>query len=391
MPSTISNFLVGVGFSYDRQGAKEIGSGIDSIKSKALQAGSVLAGAFGVKALSVDFANATDSLGKFGETFGVTANDLMGFGNALAQEGGSLESFLSQLENIERLRAGILVGDAGFISIAGRAGIDTSQLTEAQTATEAYLALADQFQGMTQQQRLNAATALGLDEASIRLLSMGRAEVEATVQRFQTIRPVTDEMTEGARAFNRSWLETKQNVGSVVDVLGNELLPVLTNITSEINSWFDDNRIEALRGAAALFGAAFGVGEAEDISDASGLPEFLFRPIRELPALAFESASGAIDESINRGAPSDSIYDRPREVVTFSNETQSVVPSNTFLPRGGSPTSANGQSSGASTPTTQNINVSLELDGAVIDRKVVSVVDGMAQTVIEDLSSSTRG
>lgn len=44
-----------------------------------------------------------------------------------------------------------------------------------------------------------------------------------------------------------------------------------------------------------------------------------------------------------------------------------------------------------SSSSTQNINVSLNLDGAVIDRRVVRVVDGMAQTAMDDISSSTRG
>ena len=378
MANTITNFLVGIGIQFDNKGARQAASGIDSIKSKALQAGSVLAGAFGVKALSTDFANATDSLGKFGETFGLTANDIMGFGNALAQEGGNLESFMSQIENIERLRAGLQVGDAGFISVAGRAGIDTGPLIEATTATEAYLALADQFQAMTQQQRLNAASALGLDEASIRLLSKGRSEVDATISKFQTIRPVTDEMTEGAAVFNRSWLETKQNIGSVVDVMGNELLPVLTDITDEINSWFDENRVESLRAIASLFGATFGVGESEDISKATGLPEWLFMPVTDLPGVAFDSASDATSDFFNSGNLRDDVNIYQREPTRLDNPSQTVVPSNTFLPRG-------------NTPTQQNINVTLELDGQTIDQRTMRVVDGMAQTAIDDLASTTGG
>ncbi len=378
MANVISQFLVGVGFQYDKKGAKDIGSGIDSIKSKALQAGSVLAGAFGVKALTVDFANATDSLGKFGETFGLTANDIMGFGNALAQEGGNLESFMSQIENIERLRAGLQVGDAGFISIAGRAGIDTGALIEATTATEAYLALADQFQGMTQQQRLNAATALGLDAASIRLLSNGRREVEEIVAKFQNIRPVTDEMTEGARLFNESWKETKQNVGSVVDVIGNELMPVLTDVTDEINSWFDENRLESLKAIASLVGTTFGVGAPEDVAEATGLPEWLFTPIRELPGIATDNLSDATSDFFNSGNLRDNVNIYQRQSTQLENPSQTVVPSNTFI-------------GGGRAPTQQNINVTLELDGQTIDRRTMRVIDGMAQTAMDDLASTTGG
>ena len=380
MANVLSQFLVGVGFQFDKRGANEVGSAIDGIKSKALQAGAVLAGAFGVKALTTDFTNATDSLGKFGETFGLTANDIMGFGNALAQEGGNLESFLAQIENIERLRAGLLVGDAGFIATAGRAGIDTGPLIEATNATEAYLALANQFQGMTTQQRLNAASALGLDEASIRLLSRGRGEVEELVAKFQSIRPVTDEMTEGAAEFNRQWLEAKQNVGSVADTISTELLPVLIGITSEINSWFDENRLGALRSVAELTKATLGVGDANEIAAATGLPEWLFTTdIGDTASAIGDSVGSMFAPSSAEYDPRVNIYDVPRETITYNNPSQAVVPSNTFI-AGQAP---------ATTP--QNINVRLELDGQVLDNRTIRVVDGMAQTAIDDLTSSTGG
>ena len=40
---------------------------------------------------------------------------------------------------------------------------------------------------------------------------------------------------------------------------------------------------------------------------------------------------------------------------------------------------------------TINVNANFTLDGTVIDRKIVKVVDGMAQNAIDDISSSTGG
>ena len=101
MAKVISSLLVGLGFDVDQKGAKEFEGSIDSVKSKALQLGSVVAGGFGLKALTADFASSRDMLGKFADTFGVLPNDVMAFGNALATEQGSLEGFMSQLENLE--------------------------------------------------------------------------------------------------------------------------------------------------------------------------------------------------------------------------------------------------------------------------------------------------
>lgn len=55
------------------------------------------------------------------------------------------------------------------------------------------------------------------------------------------------------------------------------------------------------------------------------------------------------------------------------------------------PAQSQGQSRMAETKTTNvvQVNATLELDGAVIDRRVYKIVDGMAQTALDDLVSST--
>ena len=241
MSKVINSLLVGIGLNYDPKGEKEAIGAIDRVKSSALQLGTVVAGAFGAKALTADFADSRDTLGRFAETVGVVADDVQAMGNALAREGGSLEAYMSQLENIEQLRAGLLVGDAEFISIAGRAQIDTTDLIAAGDATEAYLTLADQFQRMTQQQRLNAANALGLDESSIRLLSRGREGVEQLVEQQRNIRPVTESMTQSSRVFNEQMHDLGQNIGGVADQISDKLLPEVNEITKGINAWFTEN------------------------------------------------------------------------------------------------------------------------------------------------------
>ena len=422
MANVISSFLVGVGFDYDQKGADEIGSGIDRVKSKALQLGAVVAGSFGIKALTADFAQSRDQLGKFAEVFGVGAEDVQAFGNALASEGGTLESFMSQLQGIERLRAGLIVGDAGFIAQAGRAGIDTTGIEAATTATEAYLALADQFAGLSQQQRLNAASALGLDEASIRLLSKGRTEVEEIVERFRKIRPVTDEMTDATARFNRQWLELTQNTGGFADQVSVPLIREINDITASMNSWIGANRnlinsnindflepfegnLVAIATAATLLGAGGALGVL------SGMARFI--PLigvglasvasgaAAVTAVGAAAAGGvAVGTLINEQLSEDTKVDIGRGVAQilalFGSDRAQEALDVEFR--------AGGFSEGFSAiPGTaeriqrqdaarmQNINVTLQLDGQMLDNRTIRVVDGMAQTAIDDLASSTGG
>lgn len=239
--NVIKQLLVGIGTTYDNRGERQFEQGIGNVERKALQLGGVLAGAFGAKALTVDFANSRDELGRFADLLGVTADDVNAVGNAFEQQGGSLASYMSQLEGIERLRAGLRVGNAEFVSIAGRAQIDTSQIIEASDATEAFLSLADEFASFNEQQRLNAAEALGLDATSIRLLSMGPDELRKLVERQRELRPVTESMTSTAREFNEQMYDLSTNIGGVSDQISDRLLPEVNKITQSINAWFTEN------------------------------------------------------------------------------------------------------------------------------------------------------
>lgn len=401
MSNVISSFLVGIGFDFDRESAQQIESGIDSIKSKALQLGSVVAGAFGLRELTFGFAQSADTLGKFGQTFGVSANDVQAFGNALATQGGSLEGFMSQIESLERARARIRVGDVGFFAPAGKAGIDPNAIANANSATEAYLGLADSFARMNVQERINAAEALGLDEASIRLLSQGRDAVEGLVSKYRSIRPLTGDMTSEAAEFTKQWVEAKANVGSFADAISKELLPVINDITKSVNSWFNDERLSKIEALAGLTRAALGGGTAEQNAQSTGLPSWLFTTDLNgtgkalgLPSWLTTPVTGndAIDwfkgwDIFNKGTLYETTNPYMQQIEEPAPEwLYRQTPASPLMPEDQPPPMSQRSSS-----STQNINVSLNLDGAVIDRRVVRVVDGMAQTAMDDISSSTRG
>lgn len=420
MANVISSFLVGIGFDYDRKSADAIGTGIDSIKSKALQLGSVVAGAFGIKALTFDFAQSKDMLGKFSEVFGVTANDVQALGHALETEGGTLESFMSQLESIERARARIRVGDVAFFAPAGKAGINPNDIANARNATEAYLGLADSFAAMNQQQRINAAEALGLDEASIRLLSQGRGAVDDLIAKYQKIQPITNEMTEAAAEFNRQWLEIKANIGGAADELSIKFLPVVNRISQSINKWFEDMRVPGIDSLSEQ--------DPSEASSRTGLPSWVFMPLPDLfdkatdrntydewfmkrgenkPQIKIESDKSywpdqAPDNGIgdeltmgmgrNRSAPEISTDSEPSLLIDSSGpEKNDLIPTQKNNIEKGSTRDGldNWYKSREPAPTNQTIDITLNLDGSVLDRRTVKVVNGIAQTAIDDLTSST--
>ena len=404
MAKTISNLLVGIGFDLDKKSTDKVSSGIDNVKSKALKLGSIVAGAFGIKALTTDFANAKDDLGKFSEVFGSTAESINAFGNALRLEGGTLGGFMSQLASLEKFRAGLAVGDAGFIAAADRAGLDTQALIDAKDATEGYLTLADQFQKMTKQQRINAADALGLDEASIRLLSKGRASIEEVVEQQRKMRPITNEMTDAAREFNDEFQDLTTNIGGFADKRSTAALPQINNVIGGMNDWIDANRellnsgtdtfldrigenILGISASLGLLSAGTGLKLAGAITSKAG-GKLGLGGLTKAGGLASKagglaSRAGAAGLALTAGLAIGDIISKKLsdEINQAIGGTIAHALANLGL----------GEAQRATRQQPIVIHSNLIMDGQVISKKVEKVVGSMADQAVQDLSSSEAG
>jgi hypothetical protein len=400
MAKTISNFLVGIGFDLDKKSTDNVASGIDNVKTKALQLGGVVAGAFGIKALTSDFANAKDDLGKFGQVFGVTASDVSAFGNAMRIEGGTLEGFMSQLSQLEQFRAGLAVGDAGFLAQAGRAGLDVSGLVEAESATEGFLELADQFQAMTQQQRLNAATALGLDEATIRLLSRGRSNIEDLVEAQRKLRPVTDEMTEAARIFNEENKNLMNNIGGIADQVSVRLLPQISNVVKGMNDWIEANReligsgldgfFESINENVVGIAASLGLVTAGASALTAGkvASKVGLKGVGGLIGGAGRLAvsTGGVGLAAAGGVAAGTAIKESLDISTIDIIGGTIA---TALARFGHKGSQDALDRQFNKPV--EVTAQFVLDGKVIDERVVNTVGAMADQAIQDTQSSEGG
>lgn len=252
----IDDFVVGLGYDYDDSGAKSYETSLDSIRTKTLQVGGVVAGAFGAfaagafgaGALALNFAQETDAIGKAATDIGVTANQIHALGVALQSSGGHAEDAVSQLREIASIREGFLTGDINKESLP--LGFDTSAIFQAKDAFEAYLAIADQFSKIDNVDQRNAiAKTLGLSQSSRLFLNQDPENIRASIEEIQRVRSITDEMTANAAAFNDAVLLLKENVGSVADIIGNDLAKSFTGLAGRVNNFFNENREEIRQGA----------------------------------------------------------------------------------------------------------------------------------------------
>ena len=427
MANTIANFLVGLGLdtSEFEDGAKKVDSGIDGLKSSALQLAAIGASAFGAQQLTFGFAQATDNIGKFSRVFSILPEDVSAFGRALEHEGGTLAGFMSQIENLERLRAMTPDQIGGFFAQAGVTGIDPNLILNADNVTEAYLRLADVFAGLNQRERIKASELFGFDEASIRLLSNGREEVEKLVERERQLRPLTEQMTKESARFNDVTQDLGTNIGAIADTISIALLPAISDVVEDMNEWLEINKqfinsgidtvLEPIAdnlGAIAAAGGLLATGGL--LKGLAGMAKFV--PLigggmaTAAKAAARLSGYGALGigayevvEASKPGGPlSATNLFGDNEVTRFLDMPFNQYPE--YFGWGDDDVQPNNDdfvqtrrglrrrtTEAANAVSQRPIEVNLMLDGQIIDQKIIDVTEGQYEDAINDVTSSTGG
>ena len=416
MANTITNFLVGIGFDFDQKGAKEVDSAIDGVKSRALQLGAVLAGAFGIKAMTTDFANAYDELGRFSRVLGVTPQEVYNLGGAFQSVGGDIQTFMTEIQGLERIRAAALKGDFSIFREAGISGADASVIMNAKNATEAYIALAGQFQNMSTQQRLNVAEAFGLSREAIELLSMGPEKIRAMMVEEEKRNANIMAATKVSRQFNMETHELFKNLGGIADTISVKLVPEITNIISGMNDWIDANRElidvnldEWLKPIADNFGLIATAGTAlaagGTLKFFTGLSGVIPGVASGISAIAAGLTGIATAGTIGLGAYNviDNAIEDAKQIETASSaswrqaedfkQAQSNLEGMGWSLQKDQMPVSNGTSksqNGSSVPNV-NLNIINRTDGTMVKTTVERTIQENNNRTMEELQSSTGG
>ena len=240
----ITEFVVGLGLDSDnfKKGMASAIGQVGSFKSTVLQAGAAVAGAFGAKALTIDFAKQNDQLRQMAQYLGMSSDGLYGLSQAARTYGADISEMSSLLQGFNQAKAGMAVGEIGIFQDLAEAGIAIDPLTKAKDAGEMVIKLSEQFEHLNHTQRVNVAKVLGISPQMLDLLSRGRGEVEQLAKKFEGIRPHTKEYEESSRKLNAQLVLLDENVGSVADKLGNTFTKTLGEVVSQTNAWIDANR-----------------------------------------------------------------------------------------------------------------------------------------------------
>ena len=288
MANVITQFLVGLGISYDGKGAKKIEDDLDNLEEKfkktAAEGEGLGAGLAAGLAKGIDISKSRimslvatfkgAGLAMSGVAAGVGAawafeskkaqqaydlnnqlatsqfgpTEVYGLGALAEQRGGDRQATTNSLLNIERGINRIQTGDAGMIQQLAVAGIRVDNPT-GRTREDIYSDIAGQFQRLDTTRQSNVADILGLDPATVRVWQeFGATTLEVSKARAAEM-GYTEQHNAALNAINQTILDTQQKMeglgNSIADILAPSIKTLaddLLTLASGVTNWMNNHR-----------------------------------------------------------------------------------------------------------------------------------------------------
>ena len=274
MANIITQFLIGLGISYDGKGAEQAEKDIDNLGKSAEQAGSQMddVGKSLDQGVKTGVENSKSRIMSLVATFkgaglaisGVAAGvgaawafeskkaqqaydlnnqlatsqfgptEVYGLGALAEQRGGDRQATTNSLLNIERGINRIQTGDAGMIQQLAVAGIRIDNPT-GRTREDIYSDIAGQFQRLDTTRQSNVAEVLGLDPATVRVWQeFGATTLEVSKARAAEM-GYTEKHNAALNAINQTMIDTQQKFESLGNTIADMLVPDITSLSNTIS------------------------------------------------------------------------------------------------------------------------------------------------------------
>ncbi|PKQ54378.1 hypothetical protein CR151_05650 [Vibrio cholerae] len=262
MSQTLSNFLIGIGIDNQTQkGAREVQSSLDSIKRSSLQAGlAVGAMTGGLSLMAGNTASNIRSFSQFAEQIGASTELVAAQSEAWQRAGGSASGYLSLMERLAKMRAGVLAGNTEWISEAAKVGLNYGDMLN--TAPDELLPkIIERMTSMNQKQRLNAVDMLGAEPVLSNIAVDGRGAFEEQTQKQLKRFQITKQMEAESERLLTSWSDTMSEMEALTDRASIAITPKLNEMLGSFNDFFESNRPEIHGGIDTVFrGLADNIG-----------------------------------------------------------------------------------------------------------------------------------
>lgn len=288
MANIITQFLIGLGISYDGKGAEQAEKDIDNLGKSAEQAGGQMddVGKSLDKGVKTGVENSKSRIMSLVATFkgaglamsGVAAGvgaawafeskkaqqaydlnnqlvtsqfgptEVYGLGALAEQRGGDRQATTNSLLNIERGINRIQTGDVGMIQQLAVAGIRVDNPT-GRTREDIYSDIAGQFQRLDMTRQSNVAEVLGLDPATVRVWQeFGATTLEVSKARAAEL-GYTEQHNAALNAINQTIIDTQQKMEGLGNTIADILAPSiktladdLLTLASGVTNWMNNHR-----------------------------------------------------------------------------------------------------------------------------------------------------
>ncbi|WMN54833.1 hypothetical protein NI390_10900 [Vibrio fluvialis] len=255
MGQTLSSFLIGIGIDNQTgKGAKEVQSSLDSIRRTALQSSLAVAGMTGGLGLMAgNTAKGIRTFSQFAEQIGASTELIAAQSEAWQRAGGSAGGYLSLLERLTKMRAGVLKGDTEWIGEAAKVGFSPDQMMN-NTADKLLPMLIGRMNNMSPEQRVNAVDMLGAEPILSNIAADGRGTFEEQTQKQLERFQITKQMEAESERLLTNWSDTLSEMEAITDRASMAITPKLNEILGGFNDFFESNRPEIHGGVDAVFG-----------------------------------------------------------------------------------------------------------------------------------------
>lgn len=175
-------------------------------------------------------AEGADKLNESTERLGLNIETVSAWGDLVKKNGGSVESFVGSLENLNsQLTQSEVTGKSRAAPFLKELGIDLDDAAnKGKNALDFLPQIADAFEGMDKQKSTALGKRLGLDQGTIMTLQAGRREVEELIAKEKELGVVTQKQGAIADAFGDQMDDTQHAFRSVWLGVSEYVLPPLT-------------------------------------------------------------------------------------------------------------------------------------------------------------------
>lgn len=216
-------------------GARSLSQSLMSPLKAAL--GAVAAG-LSLGAVTKQYLNQADSIGKLADAIGADIEELQAWGEAATRAGGSAEGFNASITSLNRMLQMTATTGKGPASMAlEQFGIKAKDARgKARDTFDILRDLAGKMEGMDKQKAIGFGQKLGLDRGTIMLLQSGRAAVDDLIARQKALGVYTKEDAEIAAKANDAIADLGQSLKSGAAIIMRFIVPAITWLADKMTS-----------------------------------------------------------------------------------------------------------------------------------------------------------